>query len=307
MNDLGDIDKLKSALQILDSLDSIEKLTEDLNVNCEVLLEMIESLYEFKPELKEGEVFIETLSMKVLLTTRSILSIAKGEQFNTINKVSTTKLLDFPSIHVLTRSIIEAYLTLEYLFYNELNADEKVFRFNIWRLSGYKSRQNFKEIEDYTDEEIKLKLNSENQEIYNLLKLTKQSPYFIELNKNNIWKLNKFGLPRIHSWSSLIEASTLKQSLFSIPYSLYSNYAHSEFISLIQMNGANTLCKNSDDNKLFLKNALRLVLIVVSTSIIRLKDQFECTHTIYSKIDTELKLKIDTIYLVGTNDSEVGS
>jgi len=58
------------------------------------------------------------------------------------------------------------------------------------------------------------------------------------------------------SWQKLIEQSILRTSLFEASYKLYSNYAHSEFISLIQMNGKQMLNKGSKENNDAILNPL---------------------------------------------------
>ncbi|MGB4776613.1 MAG: hypothetical protein WBP45_15655 [Daejeonella sp.] len=121
------------ALEEFRKIDSIDDTITDINLISEVFTEMIQSIYDNKPEIGKGEVFIETLSIKILLTTQSILQIANGLLLSTTQKAATIKWVDFSSINILTRSIIEAFLTLEYLFYNDIQESEKSFRFYIWQ------------------------------------------------------------------------------------------------------------------------------------------------------------------------------
>lgn len=278
--------KNQLALEELRKIDSIEDTIYDINLISEFFTEVIQSIYDHKPKLGEGEVFIETLSIKVLLATQSIVQIAEGIFLSTNKKPATIKWVDFSSINILTRSIIEAFLTLEYLYYNGLTEPEKSFRFHIWRISGYKSRQSFFENRKINNT-IQEKLDSELVEINDLLKKVESSIYYKDLNKQNLWKLDKYGLPRLNSWLDLLENSILNTQQFSIAYKLYSNYAHSEFISLIQMNGANEHRKRSKENDLSLANALRIVKAINCISIILLKDKFECTKKTYESIDSK--------------------
>jgi hypothetical protein len=131
------------ALEEYLKIDSIDDTITDINLILEAFTHIIQSIYDEKPKLGEGEVFTETLSIKMLLATRSIIQICDGVNLATPNKIATIAWLDFSSINILTRSIIETFLTLEYLFYNDLEESERIFRFHIWRISGYKSRQGF--------------------------------------------------------------------------------------------------------------------------------------------------------------------
>tara|TARA_A100000171_G_scaffold34837_1_gene33346 strand:+ start:13599 stop:14504 length:906 start_codon:yes stop_codon:yes gene_type:complete len=272
-------------------LNSIEETIRSIKFITQAYTEVINSIYNTEPNLKEGEVLIETLSYKILLTTHSILELTKGFPLETSLKKGTVEQLDFSSVHILTRALIEAYLTLEYLYYNDLDPNEKLFRLRIWRISGYKSRQGFFKSEQGYSDKIAHQLEGEETEINDLLNLVKESVYYGKLTDQNLWKLDKYGLPRLMSWNVLLENSSLKTSVFSIPYKLYSNYAHSEFISLIQMNGEDTMAKGSEHNDLHLMNALRIVKMINCISLVKCTNYFNLE--IFDKIDIELKRTIE--------------
>jgi hypothetical protein len=284
--------KLHIALKEFEKIDSIEESIADIKLILEGFTHVIQSIYDNKPELGDGEVFIETLSIKILLATQSILQISDGIFISSHEKVATIKYLDISSINILTRSIIEAFLTLEYLYYNDLQESERIFRLYIWRISGYKSRQNFFQNRENIKNNVKEKLDTEIIEMNELLQKVESSVHYKELNKHHLSKLDKYGLPRINSWQDLLENSILKARQFSVAYKLYSNYAHSEFISLIQMNGATELSKGSETNNLSLKNSLRVIKMINCVAIILLKDKFQCTHDSYENLDYKLKEKI---------------
>jgi len=282
---------IELAKKQLEKIDDVDAIIQNIKSSSQAFTQIIDSMYAGNPTLKDGEVFIEIVSMKILLATRSVAELTKGVYLETNTKQGVHKLLDFPSINVLARSILEAYLTLEYLFYNNLNDKEKEFRFKIWRVSGYKSRQNFFDEEDKVQmgDEIKEKLTEESNEIDTLLEEIKEYPYYADLNKNDYWKLDRYGIPRLCSWSKLLENSTLKTENFSTLYKLFSNYAHSEFISLIQMHGADILNLGSEQNSLHLKNALRFILMINCVSIIQLKNKFSCTNDSYERLEARQK------------------
>lgn len=132
---------------------------------------------------------------------------------NAPSKVSSVKWLDFSSVNILVRSMIEAFLTLEYLYYNDLQESERKFRFYIWRISGYKSRQSFFEKRSI-ESNIQHKLDSELAEINDLLEKVQSSIHYKDLNKQNLWKIDKYGLPRLNSWLDLLESIILNTSHF---------------------------------------------------------------------------------------------
>ncbi|WP_182651098.1 DUF5677 domain-containing protein, partial [Flavobacterium sp. SOK18b] len=197
---------LELGLKELFNLEDEKENTNSLNQIIKAYTEVIEAIYNDIPKLKEGEVFIETLSVKILITTKSIIELAKGYTLETERKISPIQFLDFSSINILTRAIIESFLTMEYLFYNNLSDEEKYFRFLIWRISGYKSRQNFfaEKDKDLIRNEIQEKLDTEINEINELLREAKKSKYFKGLDKNHLFKLDKYGVPRLESWNTLL-------------------------------------------------------------------------------------------------------
>lgn len=287
---------LKLSFDALLSLDDVEESINSLNRITEAYTAVIQAIYDNLAELKlkDGEVFIETLSIKIMTTTKSIIELSKGFYLETETKKGQHQFLDFSSISILTRAIIESFLTLEYLFYNDLTDEERHFRFLIWRISGYKSRQDFFEQRDkkLITSEIQKKLDSELKEIRDLLKQVKESSFFMNLNKRHLGKLDQYGIPRLESWNTLLNKSMLENNIFLMPYKLYSNYAHSEYISLIQLNEPNVLNKNSEDNKLYLRNALMIVNMINCVSIIELKNKFSCCLNAFENLDETTKEKI---------------
>lgn len=278
------------------SLDNEEESIKSLNQITKAHTEVIQAIYDNLSELKlkDGEVFIETLSIKILTTTKSISELSKGFSIETESKRSQYEYLDFSSINIMTRAIIESFLTLEYLFYNDLTDEEKYFRFLIWRLSGYKSRKDFFEERDkeLITAEIWEKLESESHEIDKLFNQIKESRFFNNLKKQHLWKLDQYGIPRLDSWNTLLKNSMLENNLFILPYKLYSNYAHSEYISLIQLNEPNVLNKSSEGNKLYLRSALMIVNMINCVSIIELKNKFSCCLNAFGNLDETTKEKI---------------
>lgn len=261
---------------------SLEKI---ISTNAEIL----QSIYDSKPKLEIGEVYIETLIMKIIFSSKSLIDLSKGTELN-LNKFKVKlEIIDKPSMYILNRSIIECFLTLEYLFFNNLPREEQLFRYNLWRISGFVSRQNFKKNLQKSFEE---KLLREKKEIEELKVEIKKSEYYSTLKDQDLWKLDTFGLPRVISWSSLLEKSILKNELFESIYKLYSNYAHSEFISIIQINEG-SLHKTDEFNISNIYSTLFIVRLINCITIILLKEKFQCTSFAFESIDEELKYSIE--------------
>ncbi|WP_294312661.1 DUF5677 domain-containing protein [uncultured Chryseobacterium sp.] len=287
-------------------IDNIDYLINNMKSTSRAFLQIINSLYKGEPKLKDREVFIESLNMRILIAMNSIIKLTEGIYLETNTQKSTIRIIDFPSINILARSIIESFLTLEYLFYNDLKEDEKEFRFLVWRVSGYKSRQNFFQENDRKKikKDIDKKLNSELEEIEKLLLEIEKSPYYNKLNKQKLWKLDNYGIPRLNSWSTLLELSMLQTQMFQQSYKLYSNYAHSEFISLIQINESDVYNVDSINNTLHLKNALRFVFSISCVAVVQLKEKFNYTKNVYGELEAFQKNIIEfwNLFAIGKLD-----
>ncbi|PIQ20019.1 MAG: hypothetical protein COW65_17360 [Cytophagales bacterium CG18_big_fil_WC_8_21_14_2_50_42_9] len=108
---------------------------KDLNesVNEIIMLQgyLIQKVYELKPKLKEGEVYIETLITKLIFASKSVIQLSKPQDFEIYKSKAKIEIIDSPSVFILTRSIIETFLTLEYLYFDSDTDAENVFRFRL--------------------------------------------------------------------------------------------------------------------------------------------------------------------------------
>ena len=250
---------------------------------------VVQSFYDTKPKLDIGEVYQETLLIKIIFTSRSILELSKGIEFGILNRKERPLIIDRSSLYILTRSVIESFLTLEYLYFNNLSREEQIFRYNLWRISGFMARQDFGKTKN---EKFLSKMEKEKAEINELKKTIKTSPYYSKLKQQQLWKLDKYGLPRIMSWSELLEQSILKTDLFEKVYKLYSNYAHSEFIAMIQLNEGK-MSKADSFNAETTITTLNNILVINCVSIISFVNKYELAKDKYMEIDESSRYVID--------------
>lgn len=259
---------------------------------------IVQSLYETKPKLNPGEVYQETLLIKIIFTSRSVINLSQGIEFGILGREERLQIIDRSSLYILTRSVIEAFLTLEYLYFNDLSREEQEFRYNLWRISGFMSRQDFGNSEN--DKFIQ-KLEREKIEIEELKLTIKQSQFYSSLNKQDLWKLDKYGLPRLMSWSSLINQSVLKTKLFDRIYKLYSNYAHSEFIAMIQLNEGK-LSKLDQSNIETTLTTLNNIRIVNCVAIMLFIEKYEFAKNKFMEIDESLRFRIEFWHKLGAEN-----
>jgi len=285
---LTDKEKIETLLKEANSL-NISDLSKSLEVILKAHTSIIQTIYDSQPKLDIGEVYIETLTIKLLYASKSILGLSRGTDISGIDTDKKVQIIDISSIYILTRAVLENFLTLEYLFFNKLSREEQIFRYNLWRISGFMSRQNYN---DNLQPHLIKKLEREKKEIQTLKNNLKNSPFYSSLNKQHIWKLTSYGLPRIISWDNLIKQSRLKSTLFTKLYKLYSNYAHSEFISAIQLN-ENSQHKTNKFNEETTITSLSNLRMINCVSISLLKDKFQCTKKTYENLNEELRFTIE--------------
>jgi len=250
---------------------------------------LLQKVYESKPKLREGEVYIETLITKLIFATKSVLRLSAPQDLEIYDSKDIIEIIDTPSIFILARSIIESYLTLEYLYFDNVSDLEKDFRFKLWRVSGFMSRQAF--VNKVSETHLQ-KLKKEEKLIEEIKKDIKSNALYFTLKSNDLWKLDKFGLPRLKSWGNLIDNSRLKSEMFQKIYSLYSNYAHSEYLAMMQLNEGN-LNKNNLNNISSTQTALVFIQMINSVTILLMKERFNVIEEKYSIISNDLKVRIE--------------
>lgn len=250
---------------------------------------LVQSLFELKPSLNEGEVYLETLTNKIIYTSQSILNLAHGCSF-TIKKYDTPiEVIDTTSIFILTRSIIEGFLSLEYLYFNELDREEQLFRFKLWQVSGLMSRQKFA---NSISERFKEKMERERVLVEQLKEEIKSSKYYTTLKGQKLYKFDTYGLPRLESWGELLSQSILKNSSFEKTYMLYTNYAHSEYLAMMQLHEG-SLHKLDSKNLQSVETVLNIVCMINSSLSTLLLKKFPILSQKYDELEKSVKYPID--------------
>ncbi len=275
----------------------LEKLgdhfTNDIDKNRKSLYDVVymstdlaQTLNDAKVKVDTWEYHFEVLIEKIIHTSLSVLKLSEGIKFNTYkNKRLNIPMVDGSSMLILSRSIIECYLTLYYIFITKQMKEERFFRYKLWQISGIIVRQ---KASTHNSEELKQKQIQEKMLIEQLKTEIQSDPKYKKLKKKHLYKLNTYGLPRIDSWTTLIESSDLDSKYFKDIYSLTSNYAHSEYLSTLQLQQST---RNIDDSS-------NLDRIGVSFSIIRminvlivdwLRSEFKCVNLVFKTMPLEFQ------------------
>lgn len=253
-----------------------------------LLIDLINSLYNDKIKMPEWKTWSEPLIVKLCFHASSMIKLFEGTELPVLSKEKKPRVIDEPTIITLLRVITENYLTFFYLYCDEIPEDEKQFRVSIWRYCGIKQRIGF----EVTTDEAK---NKQKQEELILEKIKTEiigSGFFKKYDEKQQKTILKGKNPRLfNGWIDLIKASGIRLTLFKNLYGFKSNYSHSEFISVLQMN---TKELKFDPNSETHYTTLLLHLIVCR-AIINLKDLFPSVNAAFSKFDKNTIYEIDIL------------
>lgn len=264
--------------------DSRASLRDLINAHGDICEELAIS----QRKVLSWQVYFETLIHKLRFASLSICKLSEGILIESHKHRIKVQMIDYPSLCILTRAVLENYLTLDYIFYNNLPIEEKLFRFKLWEVSGLLSRQNFKKNNNKEFEQQKAK---EKAQIDAIKAEIKKMPEYDKLDKRQISNLERFGLPRLESWNNLIQSSNLKKEFFGTTYSLLSNYAHSEFLSTIQFKQTG-LGIDVSEVESFISTCFTIVRSLNSLSIEWLIENYEECNACFDELSPELQSNI---------------
>ncbi|MEA2096033.1 MAG: hypothetical protein U9P73_05000 [Candidatus Cloacimonadota bacterium] len=186
----------------------LEKLENDLDRLIMTYLTLwinLESLHE-----SEETEILDKLLLKIQLNLFSLSVLLKGSKYKNLDNI-----YDIPSIFTLSRTLIENYLTIEYLFViknKDLKYTTREERIKSYKFAGYK---NCKQIANI------LKDSKFEKEIADILeKLELEIDVILEKLENV--KKKDFIKPRMGcNWNYLIEKSKLNTKLYKSRWKIF--------------------------------------------------------------------------------------
>jgi hypothetical protein len=176
--------------------------------------------------------------------------------------------IDHASITVIVRAAFETYLTFYYIYCDPtISVDEKRFMHLIWKISGFRDRQNFRMVRP---ENIP-KLEAEKALLENLLVQVKNTSIYHALDskgkraaRSGNWRYGK-------TWPDIAEIAGFNKEVFRDVYSYLCSYAHSGGLSALQIGQA----VNIEDQKGLTRISLQYGMILMSHFIFSFSELFE--------------------------------
>jgi len=262
------------------------KIIRDIKELQDILILFQSSIPEPHHKINHENYFIKSLMSKYILHAYSILRLLSGTNIKSkiVGKMDTV--YDIGSINVLTRAILETYLTFFYLFIHPQNDDEHFFRLDIYKLAGLKSRQRFRP----SDDALMKRYNESEIEIEKLVQKIITRKRFNELSHRLRANIENGKQSKIYSWEQLFQIADLNTEFFQMTWVFFSDYSHSEYISLTQIRG---LLKDVELSKKKNDTIINILLILTSIYIIDLRIKFNELASSYKNLTEDQKQVIE--------------
>lgn len=176
-----------------------------------------------------------------------------------------THIFDFASVAVVTRAVLETYLTMYELFFLPITDDEQEFRHAYWLLSGYLIREKY--INDHPN--AKASLGNWLREIDELRFRIQKTLYFAALSKGTQKRCLDGDMPN-KSFEKRLEAAGFAPKFTLRAQRYLSGYVHSDGLVADQIKKA----KSEDEQKKYIRSYMHLIMMVMSKMIFLYKSKF---------------------------------
>jgi hypothetical protein len=190
------------------------------------------------------------------------------------------RIFDLATLNVIARAIIENFLVFYYVFVEPQNKEEEDFRYMIYCISGLIERQNY----PIESPQGKIILANEKKLIDSVVSKLEKNNYFIQLKKEDKYKLLEWGEWRFKSWSHIALSAGLNESNSKAFYKFLCGYSHSGSLSLQQIHQT---ASKEEKIKLF-NGTLSLIKIAIANMILSYCNYFPKALAFYLE-NIELK------------------
>lgn len=224
---MNDRDKHYAELFLVENTNDIGKKIKFFSSMTNCLFEIANNAFEQKIKIKFHQSVLEAKAYRLAFANNSIISLIKGTKVKILDREINS--IDIDSLNSITRMQIETFLILFYLVFDNVDDEIKDFRFNIYKLHALQKQSNFELSVDFIDTENSLKKIE--FELNETIDAIKQSNIFQQATeaKQNEYLNPKYA--KLIESRQLFEKSGIRKSKIDLMWSIYSNYAHSEYIS----------------------------------------------------------------------------
>lgn len=273
----------------------INEMVNDLNLFIDIHVKITESLHTAKVNFEYWKEYLEIHAFKFSLQSSTISSLFLGTILKDRHSKKPLIYPDLNSIYLLMRAQMESYLMFYYLNVQPLTNEEGEFKYLLYNLSGLNQRQSYFST---TKEHIN-QLQLEKIDIDSILKKIQSNIYFLSLSSKEKKFILKTKPAKIMTWAELIKRSHLNTTLFLPRWKLYSNYAHSEMISSIQIKH---MIRNREELNQVINHTIEMAYLPICIFIKDLTKLFNTAEIVYNTFPSIITSKIDLISKLGTSE-----
>jgi len=217
---------------------------KDLRINIRELEEASDTLIYVNESLQESKARVskpirdsETIVLKLLLHTQSIIQTLRGTHLKSkYYKEANKKIVDLPSLRVLIRAQFEALLMYNHVYVNSKDNEDMELRYYAWMYEGIYKRASHIPRSD----EAKRVYANDLKTLERFRSIITSNPHYQNLTTAQQRTIVKSGNSRLFkSWKDIIRESGFRNDgPVEQLYSMLSDYAHSGSLSIIQLQSA---------------------------------------------------------------------
>lgn len=263
----------------------LDKCLDALDIISNSLGKLTNSLYEDKIKIESHFSELESKFFRYVMSNQSIITLLKGLNFKLLN--NNIKIIDIFSIKSIVRYQIETYLVMFYLFFDKVETSELNLRYDVHKIHALNKQMTFAKKSDYAKKKSK-EVQKDIQVIKTKIISSDKYSTLTDKEKNKLLNPKK---AVIKDREKLFKESGLSNSRISDMWSIYSNYAHSEYISDRQFNSYYKLktANLNEDNVV----TIEICLILISRLAKMLTKQFDCCKNKFDSLSPKEKAIIN--------------
>lgn len=164
--------------------------------------------------------------------------------------------IDHPSVAVIVRAAVEAFLTFNYIFANDDDAIS-IYRHKLWKRSGLIDRGKHAA---YTPESKEIQ-RLEALESEKLLSEIQSSEFYKLGNRDSRKKIDSGEWKPIGGWYAITKDSNIHQEYFNSIYNHLSGHSHASYISILQIRDAND---KFEDQKMLADSSRQMLCLILA-------------------------------------------
>lgn len=206
----------------------------------------------------------EHLALKIFLHSASILYLSSGTNLTLSSFPGGAHVIDFPSIIVISRALLETYLTQYEIFFEQLSEDEFEYRYAVFQVKGFKLREDPRFIPFDADFSLAQEVQKGFHELNDARNRMMSTAHFASLNEDQ--KKSSLGgalFPRRSLVKRVQVAGLGGGAIVEAIYAAHSSYVHTDATSAMQIVSAGTDTLRAEH----LEQPLRLAIVVMALVI----------------------------------------